>query len=328
MQYVRFGSTGMKVSRLCFGCMTYGSKSWREWVLTEEESKPFYKAAFDAGINFYDTADVYSQGVSEEILGRAVKEHASRREEVVVATKVYNPMGKTPNLKGLSRKHIMEGIDASLKRLKMDYVDLYIIHRFDYETDMEETLEALSDVVKAGKALYLGASSMWSWQFAKMLTMQKERGLARFVSMQNYYNLIYREEEREMLPLCKEEKIAVTPWSPIARGFLAGSKPSQGEKTLRGQTDDFMNTLGIGATDIDHEIAERVRVTAEKLGVSRAAVAIAWTLANPLVTSPIVGASKPHHLPDALKGLELKLDDETRKFLEAPYRPRKPAGHI
>ena len=327
MQYVRFGSTGMKVSRLCFGCMTYGSKAWREWVLTEEDSKPFYKAAFDAGINFYDTADVYSQGVSEEILGRAVKEHAARREEVVVATKIYNPMGKSPNLKGLSRKHIMEGIDASLKRLKMDYVDLYIIHRFDYETEMEETLEALSDVVKAGKALYLGASSMWSWQFAKMLTMQKERGLARFVSMQNYYNLIYREEEREMLPLCKEEKIAVTPWSPIARGFLAGSMSSQGEKTLRGKTDDFAKTLGIGATDTDHEIAERVRVTAEKLGVSRAAVAIAWTLHNPLVTSPIIGASKPHHLTDALKALEIKFDDATKKYLEEPYRTRKPAGH-
>ncbi len=308
--------------------MTYGSKSWREWVLTEEDSKPFYKAAFDAGINFFDTADVYSQGVSEEILGRAVKEHASRREEVVVATKVYNPMGKAANLKGLSRKHIMEGIDASLKRLKMDYVDLYIIHRFDYDTEMEETLEALSDVVKAGKVLYLGASSMWSWQFAKMLTMQKERGLARFVSMQNYYNLIYREEEREMLPLCNEEKIAVTPWSPIARGFLAGSMPSQGERTVRGQTDDFAKTLGIGATDTDHEIAERVRVTAEKLGVSRAAVAIAWTMANPLVTSPIIGASKPHHLPDALKALEIKFDDATKKYLEEPYRTRKPAGHV
>jgi aryl-alcohol dehydrogenase-like predicted oxidoreductase len=327
MEYVRFGATGMKVSRLCLGCMTYGSKAWREWVLTEEESKPFYKAAFDAGINFYDTADVYSQGVSEEVLGRAVKEHAARREEVVIATKVFNPMGKAPNLKGLSRKHIMEGVDASLKRLKMDYVDLYIIHRFDYETEVEETLEALSDVVKAGKALYLGASSMWSWQFAKMLTMQKERGLARFVSMQNYYNLIYREEEREMLPLCKEEKIAVTPWSPIARGFLAGSMPSQGERTLRGRTDDFANLLGIGASDTDHEISERVRVTAEKLGVSRAAVAIAWTLHNPLVTSPIIGASKPHHLPDALKALEIKFDDETKKFLEEPYKTRKPAGH-
>ncbi|MBX3535706.1 MAG: aldo/keto reductase [Xanthobacteraceae bacterium] len=327
MEYVRFGSTGMKVSRLCLGCMTYGSKAWREWVLNEDDAKPFFKAAFEAGINFYDTADVYSLGASEEVLGRAVKEYAARREEVVVATKVFNPMGKAPNLKGLSRKHIMEGIDASLKRLKMDYVDLYIIHRFDYETEIEETLEALSDVVKAGKALYLGASSMWSWQFAKMLTLQKERGLARFVSMQNYYNLIYREEEREMLPLCKEEKIAVTPWSPIARGFLAGSMPSQGEKTVRGNTDDFAKTLGIGATDTDHEIAERVRVTAEKLGVSRAAVAIAWTLANPVVTSSIVGASKPHHLADALKALEIKFDAETRKYLEEPYRTRKPTGH-
>jgi 1-deoxyxylulose-5-phosphate synthase len=328
MQYVRFGATGMKVSRLCFGCMTYGSKKWREWVMNEDEAKPFFKAAFEAGINFYDTADMYSLGASEEVLGRAVREFAARREEVVVATKVFNAMGDAPNLKGLSRKHIMEGIDASLKRLKMDYVDLYIIHRFDYETEIEETLEALSDVVKAGKALYLGASSMWSWQFAKMLTLQKERGLARFVSMQNYYNLIYREEEREMLPLCKAEKIAVTPWSPIARGFLAGSMPSQGERTVRGRTDTYSNLLSIGATDTDHEIAERVRITAEKLGVSRAAVAIAWTLANPVVTSPIVGASKPHHLPDALKALEIKFDDETKKYLEEPYRARKPAGHV
>ncbi len=327
MQYVRFGSTGMKVSRLCFGCMTYGSKSWRKWVLDEAESKPFFKAAFDAGINFYDTADMYSQGVSEEIVGRAIKEHAARRDEVVLATKVFNAMGTGPNGKGLSRKHIMEGIDASLKRLKTDYVDLYIIHRFDYDTEIEETLEALSDVVKAGKALYLGASSMWSWQFAKMLTLQKERGLARFVSMQNYYNLIYREEEREMLPLCKSEKIAVTPWSPIARGFLAGNMPSQGDRTVRGETDDYSKMLGIGASDTDYEIADRVRITAEKLGVSRAAVAIAWTLANPAVTAPIVGASKPHHLTDALKALEIKFDDETKKFLEEPYRTRKPVGH-
>lgn len=327
MEYVRFGSTGMKVSRLCLGCMTYGAKSWREWVLNEDDAKPFFKAAFDAGINFFDTADMYSQGASEEIVGRAMKEYAARREEVVVATKVFNTMGKAPNLKGLSRKHIMEGVDASLKRLKMDYIDLYIIHRFDYETEIEETIEALSDVVKAGKALYLGASSMWSWQFAKMLTMQKERGLARFVSMQNYYNLIYREEEREMLPLCKDQNIAVTPWSPIARGFLAGSMPSQGERTVRGNTDDYSKHLGIGATDTDHEIAERVRVVAEKLGVSRAAVAIAWTLASPLVTSPIIGASKPHHLPDALKALEIKLDAETKRYLEEPYRTRQPAGH-
>ncbi len=327
MQYIRFGSTGLKVSRLCFGCMTYGSKQWREWVLEEKEGKPFLKAAFEAGINFFDTADVYSQGVSEEIVGHAIKEFA-RRDEIVLATKIYNPMGKGPNQRGLSRKHIMEAIDASLKRLGTDYVDLYIIHRFDYETSMEETIEALSDVVKAGKVLYLGASSMWAWQFSKMLTMQRERGLAPFVSMQNYYNLIYREEEREMLPLCKDAGIAVTPWSPIARGFLAGSMPSQGERTLRGRTDEFAKTLGIGATDTDHEIAERVRAVAERLGVSRAAVAVAWALANPVVTSPIIGASKPHHLPDALKALEIKLDPETKKYLEEPYKPRRSAGFL
>ena len=326
MQYVRFGSTGIKVSRLCFGCMTYGSKKWREWVLDEEESRPFIKAALEAGINFFDTADVYSLGASEEVVGRALKDYSARRSDVVLATKVNSPMGNGPNQKGLSRKHIMEGIDASLKRLGTDYVDLYIIHRFDYGTSMEETIEALSDVVKAGKAIYLGASSMWAWQFEKMLTMQRERGLAQFVSMQNYYNLIYREEEREMLPLCKAEGIAVTPWSPIARGFLAGNAPSQGERTVRGRTDSFNELLKIGAADVDHEIAERVRVVAEKLGVSRAAVAIAWTLANPAVTAPIVGASKPHHLADALKALDIKLDQETKKYLEEPYRPQSVAG--
>jgi 1-deoxyxylulose-5-phosphate synthase len=326
MQYVRFGSTGIKVSRLCLGCMTYGSKKWREWVLEEAEAKPFFKAAFEAGVNFFDTADVYSQGVSEEITGRAIKEFA-RREEVVLATKVFNPMGKGPNQKGLSRKHIMEAVEASLKRLGTDYIDLYIIHRLDPETSMEEMIEALSDVVKAGKALYIGASSMRAWQFSKLVTLQRERGLASFVSMQNYYNLIYREEEREMLPLCRAEGIAVTPWSPIARGFLAGSAPSQGERTLRGKTDSFMQTLGIGASDTDHEIAERVRVVAERLGASRAAVAVAWTLANPAVTAPIIGASKPHHLPDALKALEISLDAETKTYLEEPYRTRPYAAH-
>ena len=325
MQYVRFGKTGMKVSPLCLGCMTYGDKKWREWVLGEEEGRTHIKAALEAGINFFDTADVYSFGVSEQITGKALRDFA-KRDEVVIATKVRGEMGPKPNQSGLSRKHIMEAIDASLKRLGMDYVDLYIIHRFDYGTPIDETIQALSDVVKAGKALYLGASSMWSWQFEKMLTLQRERDLAPFVSMQNYYNLIYREEEREMLPLCKAEGMAVTPWSPIARGFLAGSMPSQGEKTLRGRTDNFAQLLGLGATDTDHEIAERVRQVAEKLGVSRAAVAIAWVLANPTVTAPIIGTSKPHHLPDALKALTIKLDDETKKFLEAPYKPRAVTG--
>jgi aryl-alcohol dehydrogenase-like predicted oxidoreductase len=288
--------------------------------------KPFFRAAFEAGINFFDTADVYSQAVSEEITVRAIKDFA-RRDEVVIATKVYNPMGKGPNQKGLSRKHIMEAVDASLKRLGTDYIDLYIIHRLDPETSMEEISEALSDVVRAGKALYVGASSMRAWQFAKLVTLQRERGLSPFVSMQNYYNLIYREEEREMLPFCRSEGIAVTPWSPIARGFLAGSAPSQGERTLRAKTDSFMQTLGIGASDTDHEIAERVRVVAERFAASRAAIAIAWTLANPAVTSPIIGASKPHHFSDALKALEISLDAETRKYLEEPYRTRPYAAH-
>jgi aryl-alcohol dehydrogenase-like predicted oxidoreductase len=321
MEYVRFGTTGIKVSRICLGCMSYGVKSSRAWALEEKDAEPFYKAAIEAGINFFDTADVYSEGVSEEITGRMLKKFA-RRDEYVLATKVFNPMGQKPTQRGLSRKHIMEGIDASLKRLGTDYVDLYIIHRLDPETSMDEIVEALHDVVKAGKALYLGASSMRAWQFAKLVTMQKERGLSRFVSMQNYYNLIYREEEREMLPLCASEGIAVTPWSPIARGFLAGSKPSQGEATLRAQTDAYMKELGIGGSDTEYEIAERVRVVAERLGVSRATVAVAWVLANPAVTSPIVGMTKPHHLPDAVKAVGLKLDGETRKYLEEPYRPR------
>lgn len=321
MQYVRFGSTGIKVSRLCLGCMTYGVKTSRAWALEEKDAEPYYKAAIEAGINFFDTADIYSEGVSEEITGRALKKFA-RRDEYVLATKVNNPMGKGPNQRGSSRKHIMEGIDASLKRLGMDYVDLYIIHRLDPDTSMDEIIEALHDVVKAGKALYIGASSMRAWQFSKLVTMQKERGLTRFASMQNYYNLIYREEEREMLPLCKSEGIAVTPWSPIARGFLAGSKPSQGESTLRAKTDKYMQTLNIGGSDVEYEIAERVRVVAERLGVSRATVAVAWVLANPTVTSPIIGMSKPHHLPDAVKALEITLDDENRKYLEEPYRTR------
>lgn len=326
MQYVRFGSTGLKVSRLCFGCMTYGSKQWREWVLDEEAGQPFLKAAFESGINFFDTADVYSQGVSEEIVGRAIRKYA-RRDEIVLATKVNNPMGPGPNQKGLSRKHIMEGIDASLKRLGTDYVDLYIIHRLDPETPMDEIVEALNDVVRAGKALYIGASSMRAWQFARLVTLQRERGLARFVSMQNYYNLIYREEEREMLPLCAAEGIAVTPWSPLARGFLASSAPRQGDRTLRARTDPVMERLGIGVHDADYEIAERVRTVAERLGVTRAAVAMAWVLANPAVTSPIVGASKPHHLPDALKALDVTFDGETRQYLGAPYRSRPYAQH-
>jgi aryl-alcohol dehydrogenase-like predicted oxidoreductase len=326
MEYVRFGTTGLQVSRLCLGCMTYGDPAWREWVLEEEASRPFIRDALERGINFFDTADMYSLGRSEEIVGRALKDYA-RRDEVVIATKVFNPMGPKPNQRGLSRKHIMEAVDASLKRLGTDYIDLYIIHRFDPNTPVEETIEALSDVVKAGKALYLGASSMGAWQFMKMLGLQRAGGFAPFVSMQNYVNLIYREEEREMLPLCRQEGIAVTPWSPLARGFLAGSRPRQGEVTLRGRTDSIMDTLGMGSEQ-DYAVAERVSTVAERLGCKPAQVALAWVLGLPGVTSPIVGASKPHHLDDAIGALGVVLDAETRAYLEEPYRPKPVTGHV
>ena len=326
MEYVRFGTTGLQVSRLCLGCMTYGDPGWREWVLDEETSRPFIREAWEAGVNFFDTADMYSNGRSEEVVGRALKDMA-RRDEVVIATKLFNPMGPKPTQKGLSRKHVMEAIDASLKRLGTDYVDLYIIHRFDPATPVEETVEALSDVVKAGKALYLGASSMWAWQLMKMLGLQRARGLAPFVSMQNYVNLLYREEQREMLPLCRSEGIAVTPWSPLARGFLAGNKPRSGETaTTRARTDTYSQALGLGSEQ-DHAILDRVQEVAGRLGVKPAQVALAWVLGIPGVTSPIVGASKPHHLKDALGALELELDAETRAYLEEPYRPRPVQGH-
>ena len=326
MEYVRFGTTGLQVSRLCLGCMTYGDPAWREWVLEEEASRPFIRDALERGINFFDTADMYSLGRSEEIVGRALKDYA-RRDEVVIATKVFHAMGPKPNQRGLSRKHIMEAVDASLKRLGTDYIDLYIIHRFDPQTPVEETVEALSDVVKAGKALYLGASSMWAWQLMKMLGLQRAGGFAPFASMQNYVNLIYREEEREMLPLCRQEGIAVTPWSPLARGFLAGSRPRQGEVTLRGRTDSIMDTLGMGSEQ-DYAVAERVSTVAERLGCKPAQVALAWVLGLPGVTSPIVGASKPHHLDDAIGALGVVLDAETRAYLEEPYRPKPVTGHV
>ncbi len=325
MDYVRFGKTGLKVSRLCLGCMTYGSTKWREWVLEEDASRPFLREAIERGINFFDTADVYSLGVSEEIVGRALKTYA-KRHEVVVATKVHGKMGEYANAGGLSRKHIIEGIDASLKRLQMDYVDLYQIHRFDPATPMEETLEALNDVVRAGKALYVGASSMYAWQFAKMISISRARGHAEFVSMQNFYNLVYREEEREMMPLCASEGIAVIPWSPIARGYLAGAGVGANASTLRGRTDPFSVALGLGSPQ-DEEIRLKVVEVARDLGAKPAVVALAWVLSKPFVTSPIVGASKPHHLEDAVAALSLKLDAETIAKLEAPYRPKPILGH-
>ena len=325
MDYVRFGKTGMKVSRLCLGCMTYGSSKWREWVLDEEAARPFIKRALELGVNFFDTADMYSLGASEVVLGRALKDFA-RREEVVVATKVFNPMGPGPNARGLSRKHIMEAIDASLKRLGMDYVDLYQIHRFDYDTPIEETVAALSDVVRAGKALYVGASSRWAWQFARMISVARERGLAEFVSMQDFYNLVYREEEREMLKFCADQKIAVIPWSPMARGFLVRSGVGEGAATVRGRADGYARELGLGSRQ-DEAIRRRVLEVAEKLGAKPASVALAWLLSKPYVTAPIIGASKPHHLEDAAAALSLKLDARAIARLEELYRPKPAVGH-
>ncbi|MGD0564275.1 MAG: aldo/keto reductase [Roseiarcus sp.] len=326
MDYVRFGKTGMKVSRLCLGCMTYGSTKWRDWVLEEEAARPFIKRALELGVNFFDTADMYSAGASEEILGRAIKDFA-RRDEVVIATKLFNPMGPGVNARGLSRKHVMEAIDASLKRLGTDYVDLYQIHRFDYETPIEETVEALSDVVRAGKALYVGASSMWTWQFARMISIARERGHVEFVSMQNFYNLVYREEEREMMKFCADQGIAVIPWSPLARGYLAGSGLGEGASTVRGRTDAYTRALGLGSRQ-DEAIRRRVGEVAGKFGVKPAIVALAWVLSKPYVTAPIVGASKPHHLDDAVAALSLQLDAKTIARLEEPYHPKAVVGHV
>jgi 1-deoxyxylulose-5-phosphate synthase len=328
MEMTRFGKTGMKVSRLCLGCMTYGSTKWRDWVLDEEASRPFVREALERGINFFDTADMYSVGASEEVLGRALKEYA-KRDEVVVATKVFNPMGPSANARGLSRKHVFEAIDASLKRLGTDYVDLYQIHRFDYETPIEETVEALSDVVRAGKALYVGASSMWTWQFSRMIAVARERGLAEFASMQNYYNLVYREEEREMMKFCADQGIAVIPWSPLARGYLAREGQvalGEGASTVRGRTDAYPRALGLGSRQ-DEAIRRRLGEAADKYGVKPAVVALAWVLSKPYVTAPIVGASKPHHLADAVAALELKLDPRTIAKLEEPYHPKEVVGH-
>ncbi len=326
MEYVNLGSTGLKVSKLCLGMMIYGSKKWREWVLEEEESRPFIKRALELGINFFDTADMYSTGVSEEITGRALKDFGPSRDKVVIATKVFNPMGDDPNQRGLSRKHIMHAIDDSLSRLGTDYVDLYQIHRFDYSTPIEETLDALDDVVKQGKALYIGASSMFAWQFAKMLYRSDELGLSRFVTMQNHYNLIYREEEREMIPLCREEKIGIIPWSPLARGFLAGNRTKENHgETVRAKTDEYAQ--GLYYQDSDFQVVDRVTEIAKKRGVNNAQIALAWVLAQPGVSAPIVGASKPHHLDDAIAALSIKLDDSERKSLEEPYQPHRILGH-
>jgi aryl-alcohol dehydrogenase (NADP+) len=325
MEYVNLGSTGLKVSRICLGTMTYGSKKWREWVLEEEESRPFYRRALEAGINFFDTADIYSLGVSEEITGRALKEFGPSRDKLVIATKVFNPMGDDPNQQGLSRKHIMHAIDDSLRRLGTDYVDLYQIHRFDPHTPIEETLEALDQVVRSGKALYIGASSMYAWQFLKMLHTSDLMGLSRFVTMQNHYNLVYREEEREMNPLCLEEGVGLIPWSPLARGFLAGNRnPANRGETIRAKTDDFAEKLYYRPSDFT--VVDRLTEIAKKRGIQNAQVALAWILGKPGVSSPIIGASKMTHLDQAIDALKVHLDDSEVKALEEPYEPHPVLG--
>ncbi len=326
MDYVRLGSTGLKVSRLCLGTMTYGTPAGRKWVLDEATSRPFIKRALEHGINFFDTADMYSRGVSEQVVGRALKDYA-KREEIVLATKVFYPVDDHPNGGGLSRKHIMSAIDASLTRLAMDYVDLSQIHRFDEHTPIEETLEALSDVVRAGKARYIGASSMSAYQFVKMVYTQRANGWVQFVSMQNHYNLVYREEEREMIPFCIEEGIGIIPWSPLARGFLAGNR-TRGEKTasLREQHDSWGHTLYY--TDADYDVVDRVVEIATQKGVRPIQVALAWILAKPGVHAPIVSATKIEQLDQLVEGLSVTLSPEDIAALEQPYIPHRVIGIV
>ena len=324
MEYVRFGNTGLEVSRICLGCMSYGEpdRGNHAWTLSEEKSRPFIKQALELGINFFDTANVYSDGSSEEIVGRALNDF-STREEVVIATKVNSRMRQGPNGAGLSRKAIFAEIDASLRRLGTDYVDLYQIHRFDYETPIEETLEALHEVVKSGKARYIGASSMYAWQFAQMLATSSQKGWTRFVSMQDYVNLLYREEEREMLPLCKAEGIAVIPWSPLARGRLTRDWD---ETSARSETDEFGKTLYAGTEDDDKKVVSAVAKIAEQRKLPRAQIALSWVLTK--VTSPIVGATKASHLDDAVASLQIKLSDDEISALEAPYIPHRVMGFV
>lgn len=328
MEQVRLGQTGLKVSRLSLGMMTYGAKSWREWVLEWDEAAPLIRAAMEAGINFLDTADVYSIGRSEEITGRAVREFAAKREDVVIATKVHTPMSDAPNDRGLSRRHILTSIDKSLKRLGVDYVDLYQIHRFDPETPIEETVEALNDVVRAGKAMYVGASSMYAWQFLQMLQTQRNRGFAEFVTMQNHYNLVYREEEREMIPLCLKEGIGLIPWSPLARGFLAGNRKQNEDKakgeTSRARTDAFAHQMYYKPSDFN--VVDRITEVAETHGVKNAQIALAWMLTKPGVSAPIIGVSKRYQLDDALGALQIKLSAEEIAKLEEGYEPHPVLG--
>lgn len=325
MDYTRLGKSGLQVSRICLGMMSYGDPKWREWVLPEAESRPFVKRALEAGINFFDTANVYSAGVSEEVTGRALNDMA-KRDEIVVATKVHGRMREDVNGRGLSRKHIMGAIDDSLRRLGMDYVDLYQIHRYVNDTPIEETMEALHDVVKAGKARYIGASSMYAWQFAKAQHTAEKHGWTKFISMQNHYNLVYREEEREMNPLCADQGVGLIPWSPLARGFLAGNRTrdKRGE-TTRSHSDPFADDMYY--QDADFKVVDRVVELANRMGKKPAQVALAWILAKPGVDAPIVGATKMYQLEDALTALSIKLSHEEIKYLEEPYVPHPVLGH-
>jgi 1-deoxyxylulose-5-phosphate synthase len=325
MQYTHLGHCGVKVSRICLGCMSYGDPKWRPWVLDEQAAMPFFRKAVEAGINFFDTADMYSLGVSEEVTGKALREYA-RLEQVVLATKVFQRMGDGPNMRGLSRKHIQQGCEASLRRLGVETIDLYQIHRDDPHTPMDETLAALDLLVRQGKVRYLGASSMAAWRFAKALSLSERQGWARFVTMQNHYNLIYREEEREMIPLCQAEGIGVIPWSPLARGLLAGTRKAPDDKsaTTRAASDDYAGKLYDHPADI--EVMRVCQAVAESLQVQPAQIAIAWLLSKPAVTAPIIGATKIGHLEAALAAVDLKLGGEEIQQLEAPYQPHAVRG--
>jgi 1-deoxyxylulose-5-phosphate synthase len=325
MEYARLGSAGLKVSRICLGMMSYGDPGSRRWMLPEAEAEPIVRRAVEAGVTFFDTADMYSDGLSEEITGRLLGKLFARRDDYVVATKVYYAMGPGPNDRGLSRKHILAAVDASLQRLGVEYVDLYQIHRWDYETPIEETMAALHDVVRAGKARYLGASSMYAWQFAKAQHIAHSAGTTPFSSMQNHYNLVYREEEREMIPLCLDQGIGVIPWSPLARGLLAGNRDRGGEqKTVRAGSDPLAETM---YEDADFDVVDVVRAVADERGVPPAQIALAWLLGKAAVTAPIVGATRLSHLDDAIAAVELTLNEEEVARLEAPYRPHPILGH-
>jgi 1-deoxyxylulose-5-phosphate synthase len=324
MNYRTLGRSGLEVSRLCFGCMSFGSTRWREWVLEEPDARPFYQRAIEAGINFFDTADMYSDGRSEEITGALLRE-LTKREDVVIATKVYFPHADSPNRGGLSRKHIMHACELSLRRLGTDYIDLYQIHRYDTATPVDETLSALDRLVQDGKVRYLGASSMYAWQFAQALALADRRGWSRFISMQNHYNLVYREEEREMLPLCRAEGIGVIPWSPLARGVLTGTRTREKEElTLRARTDDY--TRGMYTREADYDVADAVKTLAAQRGLPPAQIALAWLLHQPIVTAPIIGSTKLSHLNDAIAALDVALSDDEIAFLEAPYQPHPVLG--